>query len=155
MSNHINNKNNGFTLIELMITVAIVGILVSVALPSYLSTVRKTHRTDAYDALLDCAAAQARAYSTSGQPSYLTDAQATAAGLCPDSKQGFYSLAITNPNCSVTVAGNQLNSCFSVTATAINSQVGDTDCATLTVDHVGRKTAASSAPDDTSALCWR
>ncbi len=44
--------NKGFTLIELMIVVAIIGILAGVAYPSYTSYVKKANRADAIDSLL-------------------------------------------------------------------------------------------------------
>ena len=150
----IKKNQMGFTLMELMITVAIIGILASIALPAYQSTVNKARRSDAYDALLDCAAAQARAYTTSAQPSYLNQEAATAAGRCPNSKEGFYTLAVTNSNCTTQVGSNNLFWCFSVTATATGSQTKDTPCRTLTVDHTGRKTATDSATVDNTAECW-
>jgi len=56
----------GFTLIELMVTVAIVGILASVAYPSYLNSVTKSRRADAKAALLGFAQAMERHYTTEG-----------------------------------------------------------------------------------------
>lgn len=46
-------KTNGFTLIELMVSVGIVGILVSIAYPSYQSNIQKSHRADAQAALMN------------------------------------------------------------------------------------------------------
>ena len=59
-------KNHGFTLIELMITVAIVGILAAIAYPSYIEHVRSTRRTEAQAALLELGQFMERYYTTTG-----------------------------------------------------------------------------------------
>lgn len=56
-------KHSGFTLIELMITVAIIGILTSIALPSYQAHVTKTQRTDAQGALSSFSVAMERYFA--------------------------------------------------------------------------------------------
>src|ERR1700744_2113514 len=53
-------RNGGFTLIELMITIVIASILLSVAIPSYQNQVRKSRRTEAKNAVLDLAAREER-----------------------------------------------------------------------------------------------
>jgi type IV pilus assembly protein PilE len=58
------NKVKGFTLIELMIVVAIVGILASIAYPSYMDSVTKSRRSDAQAALLGLAQAMERNYTS-------------------------------------------------------------------------------------------
>jgi len=154
----VNKNSKGFTLIELIITVGILGLLAAIAIPSYQDQIRKARRADATDALLDCAAVQARNFSTSSPPRYLTNADIDGAGLCNGlvSKEGFYTLAVNNAACP---GANPW--CFTITATPDpdGAQANDGICASMTVDHRGNKTATNDANpgagDDTTAICWR
>ena len=65
-----NPNSGGFTLIELMVTVAIATILISIAIPAYNTQIRKSRRTEAKTALLDLAGREERFYNTSSPPNY-------------------------------------------------------------------------------------
>jgi type IV pilus assembly protein PilE len=66
-------NSKGFTLIELMITVAIIGALAGIALPSYLESIKKTKRSDAKTELLSFAGALERQYLRSGNYTSILD----------------------------------------------------------------------------------
>lgn len=123
-------KNKGFTLIELLIVIAIIGILVSVALPSYQSHVRKANRVDAQMAMSEMSLIAERQYARQG--SYPTDSDITSVER-PDS----YEIVLAQVS---GVIG------FTITATPQGSQAND-DCGTMTLNQVGAQTAATSG-------CW-
>jgi type IV pilus assembly protein PilE len=133
----------GFTLIELMITVAIVAILATIASVSYNSQVQKSRRTDARSAVLDLAGREEKLFSTtnaySATPSDLGYA-GTAWPIVVGSN--YYNVSVTVGNPATT---------YSIKATPINSQASDTQCATLSVDQTGLQSSTGSA---TTATCW-
>ncbi len=65
------NKKNGFTLIEVLIVVAIVGILAAIAYPSYVEQVNKVRRADAQAALVELAARLQEYYIDQSPPTYV------------------------------------------------------------------------------------
>lgn len=121
----------GFTLMEIMIVVAIVGILSAVAYPYYGKYVEKARRADGQLALLQEIQAMERCRSTSF--SYAACALTSA-----ESPEGYYAMTLT------TTA-----STFTVTASAQGLQASDTDCATMSMNHLGVQT-----PDPDSSECW-
>ena len=137
--NGMNEKRaRGFTLIELMIVIAIVGLLAGVAYPSYQNSVRKSNRADAMDRLLDTAQRLERCFTVYG--TYNNANCAIQNGNTLPSAKTYYNIAVT-----------ATASTYSLTATPVASkpQVKDTKCTSFTLDNTGKKT---STP--TGSTCW-
>ena len=133
----------GFTLIELMVVMAIVAILATIALPSYQQSVRKSRRADAMLALQQIQIEQEklRAECTSYAGTLIgTRACGTLGYPSTTSPDGYYTLALSN----VSATG------FTVTATAVagKSQNDDTGCTAMTL------TVAGLAMSKMPATCW-
>lgn len=133
----MNKFIRGFSLIELMIVIAIVGLITAFAYPSYRNQVMKSNRSDGKIFILEIADRQERFYSDSG--TYTTDI--TDLGFADaTSPDGHYTVVITDdPSSDITVT-------YQITATAQGTQDKDT-CDTFTVDSLGSR---SSSP----AGCW-
>jgi len=135
------NKQSGFSLIELMITVIVLTIVTSIALPSYQEHVKRSHRVDATSALLRVAQEQEKFYIQNN--GYTTDlADLNIDGTIED----YYSL---------TISSNDLTQDFLASATAKSGgpQEGDGKCQTFTLDSTGEQTATGSGGDNTE-ICW-
>lgn len=148
------NKNNqiknqkGFTLIELMVVVAILGIIVSIALPSYQEQVRKSKRADAKVALLQFAQMQESFFVQN--LSYAKDLkQLKFATKKVSSEKALYELEITGrtpKNCDVAAATPIPCTAYELTATPVAGSGQDFDkvCNSFRVDNVSRKWATGS-----------
>ncbi len=128
----------GFTLIELMIVVAVIAIISAIAYPSYTKSVQKSRRAEGKALLLDAANRQERRFGDSNK--YTENM--TQLGYAADpavSENGHY-----NVDSSSTSSTALLD--FTLTATAIGVQAVDTACATMTINNLGQKTPTSG--------CW-
>jgi type IV pilus assembly protein PilE len=147
-------RSSGFTLLELLITVVLVGILAAIAIPSYSAYVTRGQRAAAKAALEQAAQYLERNYTVYGN--YSTGASGVAVTLpnpyAPtDGGQITYALSATFPtpqSFSLTAAPCGGASCPS----GSNSNFNDTDCGTLTLDNTGAKstTGGTLNPD----ACW-
>lgn len=130
-------NTRGFTLIELMIVVAIIALISAVAYPSYTDSVRKTNRADAINTMLNTAQRLERCYTSYGV--YNNANCAVKNGDSITSAKAHYKVVVTSDA-----------STYLLTATAVSSQqLKDTKCATFVLDNTGKKT---STP--TGNTCW-
>lgn len=136
-------KLSGFTLIELMIVIAILAIVAAVAIPSYAKYVDRGKRAEARTALLDIAARQERHYSNKRQ---YTD-QLNELRMSGTSENGYYALSLALGAVPGTATGSNTQT-FKATATP--SGWTDDKCGDLGIDETGAKT--HSLGD--RALCW-
>jgi type IV pilus assembly protein PilE len=134
-------KQAGFTLIELMIVVGIVGILVAIAYPAYQDQIRKTKRADAEAGLTELAQFMERFYTSNGR--YVDGGGAPPAlpftQTPKDENAKAYNLSLSAVNATS----------FTLQAVPIGAQAADS-CGTLTLTNTGQKGASGGAV----STCW-
>ncbi len=148
----MSRRQTGMTLIELMIVIMILGIIITVGIPSYRGYIIRANRVDATSALLRLAANQERFYMQNN--TYASNAQLAAAlpaGLgIPGTDHGYYNLAI-----AAAAGGLVIGYTASATVTVGESQGSDADCWTYTLTETGLRTATTQGAADNTAVCWQ
>lgn len=136
-------KRQGFTLIELMIVVAIIGILAVIAYPSYQDYVTRSKRSDGKNAALEMASRQERYYFDNN--SYTTDPTDLGYSASPaSSPEGYYNISISDdPTDDITTG-------YTITATPA-APFSDPDCGNLTLNSRGVKGRTGTEIMD---RCW-
>lgn len=129
MKSHIKNSV-GFTLIEVMVVVAIIGILAAISYPSYQDSIRKSRRGDAQAGMVELASFMERTFTESN--SY-AGATITASGISSD----YYGYTLPT----------QTATTYTVRAAPIGDQVNDS-CGTMTLVQTGARTTTGTAG------CW-
>jgi len=138
-------RRAGFSLVELLVVLVIMGVLSAVALPGYTRYVQRGHRTEAMAALLESQHFMERYYSANGQ--YLSPANDLP--LLPQRLQGIPSQGTVRYQLSVREA--TLNS-YVLQAVPEGSMAGDV-CGSLTINQAGLRGVLNSTWS--VAECWR
>lgn len=139
-------KAKGFTLIELMIVVAVVGILSAIAYPSYAEYILRGHRADARAGLLQAQQWLERAATASGK--YPTALPAALTWSTDASKR--YTISIGNG-----AGGASTESAYKLTATRKTPGPQATDrCGDFTLTNTGTRSAVNYSSSTTPAECW-
>ncbi len=135
-------KYLGVTLIELVIVLAIIGILSVFAYPAYTRYIQKARRTDGSAALIDLASRMERYYTINNTYAGATIASNPTTDVLSSvtTPEGWYSLSIAATATT-----------YTLTAAPLNAQTADTLCGSLTYNHLGVKNKTGT---DTVKNCW-
>ncbi len=134
-------RHTGFTLIEVMIALAILGIVLAIAIPNYSAYVMESRRIDGQIALRDAAQRMERCRT---QSFTYVGCNANVSAISPE---GYYQISVGQ------IAANA----FTATATPVanESQTDDESCLVMTLDQTGRTDSAATAGGASTAdICW-
>ena len=141
----------GFSLTELLVVLAILGLLAAAAIPLWNRQVERTRRLDATEALIRIAVLQERFYFENGRyagSGELATPAPTGLGVS-GTERGYYRLELQ------AVEGD-LSAGYEARATADleNAQAGDEECRVFFLDSTGRRSAETADRSDSSSECW-
>jgi type IV pilus assembly protein PilE len=143
----------GFTLIELMVTLVVVTILMTIAIPAYQNQIRESRRTEAKTAVLDLAGREETLFSTKNLYSMVPSDVGYGGAVFPIAVgSDYYTVSVVVPN----PAAPATQPSFVITATPVagTSQALDAACQSFTVDQLGNQSALNAAGADNTKTCW-
>ena len=144
-------KQKGFTLIELMIVVAIIGVLAAVALPSYNQSIIRSRRVVAQTTLMDLATREERYFTANNSyTATLTDLGLTGTFIpAPSSSNKYYDVSVV-----AATTACPIGSCYELKAvpTTGTTQANDALCATFKLNSSGTRSVTGT---DAVKACWR
>lgn len=162
-------KHSGFTLIELMIVVAIIGIMAAIAYPSYTESVRKGRRAQARTALMELMQQQERFMTQRNCYIAFTTTSAGVATATANTECGFTSstsvamfktssgdsgASTATYTLKASACGTQsLRDCIALEAT-LKTPSSDTQVEHLTLTSTGAKSCTGTAKTSNPQLCW-
>jgi type IV pilus assembly protein PilE len=135
-------NSKGFTLIELMIVIVVLGVIAAIAYPSFIDQIKKARRSDAKQALMDVAAKLEVFYQDNkGYPTAASMVNLGFAAATFTSLEGHYTIGFN---------GVPTATAYSIQAVPLGPQVADTACATYRLDQFGQKTVTGPL----GSRCW-
>jgi type IV pilus assembly protein PilE len=140
----------GFSLIELLVAVAIAGLLAAIALPSYSNMMMRAQRQDARLALLRLQHQQEIIFANHLSYSRQTDRNPSGPALPERSEQGYYLLELR-------ISADGMSYTALARADPAGRQASDLHCAWLSIDETGRRRSADTSGnwrDDDPYRCW-
>lgn len=137
-------RQTGFTLLELVVVLAICGLLASIVLPGYQRSVQMGARAEGQSLLLQVAANQERYYARNNTYAASANPLLDSQPLSMTSETGLYRVEVA------ACAGGTLATCFIATATPLGRQADD-ECGALTLSSTGLKAATNGSV----YTCWR
>ena len=161
---NLKHTQSGFTLMELMIVVAISAIIAGIALPAYTQQIQKSKRSDAKISLLRIAQLQESYFvqNLSYAKSFKDEVgglKASGTDTVIESEHDVYDVSITaTPDGCKGVAGADACTGYELDATATNGQLLDKDCRAFQLNNIGRKRAkkyGGSFDIAQGKLCWK
>jgi len=141
----------GFSLTELLVTLAILALLAAAATPLWIKQLERARRLDATDALVRVAVLQERFYFENGRYARAGELAAPPpAGLgVAGTERGYYELRLRAP-------AGAISDGFTAEAVADpqGPQTGDKQCRVLSIDSTGRRASENADGDDSTEACW-
>ena len=131
-------NNKGFTLIELMIVIAIIGVIMAYAIPSYQRQVIRSKRTEAQNTLVELAAIQEKHNAIYNQ--YATNIRGVLGPAALGLGGRYWNTSDYRYRISTNAAGQWTLRAIAQGSTQINDNFGGINCTTLRLSTIGRKT---------------